>query len=51
MDDRIGILAPGYHADLIMLNFDPFSCLPEELLGVHSIATMVEGKWVYSELE
>ncbi len=51
MEDRLGKLAPGYLADLLVLNADPFSCAPEALLDVHPVATMVGGEWVYSELE
>jgi predicted amidohydrolase YtcJ len=51
MEDRLGRLAPGYLADLILLNNDPYTCSPEELLNIHPVATMVGGEWVYSELE
>ena len=50
-EDQLGILAPGYLADLVILNQDPYSTPPEELLNIHPLATMVGGEWVYSGLE
>lgn len=46
MDDRLGKLAPGYLADLIVLEKDPFTCDPDELAGLAPLRTMVGGKWV-----
>jgi len=51
MEDRLGRLAPGYLADLIILDSDPFTCPPEELAQVHPVATMVGGEWVWTTLE
>ena len=50
MEDRLGKLAPGFLADLIVLDIDPFTCNPTELLALESSATMVGGEWVYSSL-
>lgn len=47
MEDRLGKLAPNYLADLIVLETDPFTCDPDELLAMQSSATMVSGEWVY----
>jgi predicted amidohydrolase YtcJ len=49
MEDRLGRLAPGYLADLIVLDAsqDPFTCEPDELLAMQSSATMVGGEWVW----
>jgi predicted amidohydrolase YtcJ len=47
MEDRLGKLAPNYLADLIVLEKDPFTCDPDELLTMQSSATMVGGEWVY----
>jgi len=47
MEDRLGRLAPNYIADLIVLDKDPFTCDPDELLTMQSSATMVNGEWVY----
>jgi predicted amidohydrolase YtcJ len=49
MEDRLGKLAPGYLADLIVLDFDPFECAPEELYTLHPSATMVGGEWVWGD--
>ena len=48
MEDRLGQLAPGFLADLIVLEQDPFTCNPNELLTLESSATMVNGEWVYT---
>ncbi|RPJ51854.1 MAG: hypothetical protein EHJ95_04785, partial [Methanobacteriota archaeon] len=47
METRLGRLAPNYLADLIVLEKDPFTCIPEDLLEMQSSATMVGGEWVY----
>jgi len=44
---RLGQLTPGYHADLIVLERDPFTCDPDELLAMQSYATMFGGEWVW----
>ncbi len=46
-ENRQGRLAPGYLADLIILERDPFSCNPSELNDLQSSATMVGGEWVF----
>ncbi len=46
-EDRLGKLAPGYLADLIVLEQDPFICPPDDLLTMQSSATMVGGEWVW----
>jgi predicted amidohydrolase YtcJ len=50
MENRLGRLAPGYLADLIVLDAsqDPFTCTPKDLLMMQSSATMVGGEWVYT---
>jgi predicted amidohydrolase YtcJ len=47
MEDKLGKLAPGYLADLIVVNMDPFTCQPEKLREIASSATMVGGDWVW----
>jgi predicted amidohydrolase YtcJ len=47
MEDRLGILAPGYLADLIVLEDDPFEIPPDELKDLAPVSTMVGGEWVY----
>jgi len=48
MENRLGRLAPNYLADLLVLEKDPFTCAPEDLLTMGSSATMVGGEWVYT---
>ncbi len=49
MEDRLGKLTPGYLADLLVLDEDPYTCAPEALLNIQPLATMVGGEWVYFE--
>lgn len=46
-EHRLGMLAPGFLADLIVLEQDPFTCPPDELLAMQPSATMVGGEWVW----
>jgi predicted amidohydrolase YtcJ len=50
MEDRLGKLAPGYLADLIVLETDPHTCEPDVLRDLLPRATMVGGAWVYDNL-
>ena len=45
---RRGKLAPGYLADLVVLDRDPFEIEPAELPGVQVVATMLGGRWVHN---
>ncbi len=47
MENRLGKLWPGYHADLIVLDRDIFALAPQALLDVRVLRTMVGGVWVY----
>jgi predicted amidohydrolase YtcJ len=47
MEDRLGKLAPGYLADLLVLDADPFDCPPDRLHALRPLATMVGGEWVF----
>lgn len=47
MESRLGRLAEGCLADLIVLEKDPFDCPPEELLTMTPSATMIGGDWVW----
>jgi predicted amidohydrolase YtcJ len=49
LDDRLGRLSPGHYADLIVLEKDPFTCQPEDLLQMQSAGTMVGGEWLWQE--
>jgi hypothetical protein len=46
-ENRKGRLAPGFLADLIVLEQDPFTCDPDEVKDFQSSATMVGGEWVF----
>jgi predicted amidohydrolase YtcJ len=48
MENRLGRLVPNHLADLIVLEKNPFTCVPEDLLTIQSSATMVGGEWVYT---
>jgi predicted amidohydrolase YtcJ len=47
-EHRRGKLVPGYLADLVVLDRDPFELQPEELADVHVVATMVGGRWTHN---
>jgi predicted amidohydrolase YtcJ len=46
-EDRCGKLAPGYAADLVVLDEDPYTCPPEHIGAIGVVATMVAGRWVH----
>ncbi len=46
-ENRMGKLAKGYLADLIVLEKDPFTCDPEEIKDLQLSATMLDGDWVW----
>jgi predicted amidohydrolase YtcJ len=47
LEGRSGKLVPGYLADLIVLEQDPFGISPDDLLEMDSVGTMVGGEWVW----
>jgi predicted amidohydrolase YtcJ len=47
LEDRLGRLSPGFYADLIVLEKDPFTCPPDDLLTMQSAATMLGGEWLW----
>ncbi|MFW5691515.1 MAG: amidohydrolase [Chloroflexota bacterium] len=47
MEDRLGRLAPGYLADLVVLDRDLFTIPADELLDINVLGTMVGGRWRY----
>lgn len=47
METVQGRLEPGYLADLIVLDRDPYECQPEELAELAPVGTMVGGQWRY----
>jgi predicted amidohydrolase YtcJ len=44
---RRGKLLPGYLADLVVLDRDPFECPADELAEIRVVATMLGGRWVF----
>jgi predicted amidohydrolase YtcJ len=42
-----GRLSPGFLADLVVLDTNPFTCPPESLRNIQPLATMVGGEWVW----
>lgn len=48
MEDRKGMLKPGYLADIVILNQDIFSIPPSEILKTKVDLTIVGGKVVYN---
>jgi len=49
VEDRLGQLAAGYLADLIVLDDDPFLCDLADLHSLQPVATMIAGEWVWQE--
>ncbi|HET9323836.1 MAG TPA: amidohydrolase [Gaiellaceae bacterium] len=47
-EHRRGKLTPGFLADLVVLDRDPFAVAPEELADVQVVATMVGGHWTHN---
>jgi len=47
MENRSGTLKADFLADLIVLEQNPFECLPSELAQIQPVATMVNGSWVW----
>ena len=47
MEDRLGKLAPGYLADLLVLDIDIYECNPEEIRHIRPQGTMIAGQWVH----
>jgi hypothetical protein len=46
VEDRLGMLKPGYFADLIVLDQDPFEIPAQQLAELKPTATMIHGEWV-----
>ncbi|MDR3572743.1 MAG: amidohydrolase family protein [Anaerolineaceae bacterium] len=47
LENRLGKLEPGYYADLIVLDLNPFSIPKQDIYQIKPKATMVGGKWVW----
>ncbi|MEP6785799.1 MAG: amidohydrolase [Sphingomonadales bacterium] len=46
-EDRIGRLAPGFHADFILVDTDPLMSTPAELRATKVLETFIDGQRVY----
>ncbi len=46
--DETGAVAPGYLADLVILDRDPFTGPPAEIAGASVALTYVEGERVHA---
>lgn len=50
MEDRLGRLAAGYLADLVVLERDIYAIAPAEILDAGVVGTMVDGLWRWGNL-
>ncbi|MAS34616.1 MAG: amidohydrolase [Anaerolineaceae bacterium] len=50
MENRLGKLAPGYLADLVLLDRNLYKIAPDEILDTQILGTMVGGQWRYGLL-
>ncbi len=46
-EKELGKLQPGYYADLILLEEDPFQLPPQRLFEIRPLKTMIAGEWVW----
>lgn len=49
LEQQAGRLKPGYYADLIVLDQDPFTLPADLLYSVQPSATMIGGEWVWQK--
>ena len=49
VEKSFGRLEPGFAADLILLEQDPFQMLPDTIHSIQPAATMVAGEWVWQQ--
>ncbi len=47
LENQQGRLSPGYLADLVLLDHDPFHCDASQLMQIRPTATMLGGNWVF----
>lgn len=47
MEKKQGRLAPGFFADLVVLDEDLFQIEPDEIREITPLGTMIAGEWVY----
>jgi len=46
MENRLGKIAPGFLADLLVLDVDPFSCSEVDIYSIKPKSVMIGGEWV-----
>jgi hypothetical protein len=46
-EQELGQIGPGFFADLILMDIDPFSIHPQDLHSLRPCATMFAGQWVW----
>jgi predicted amidohydrolase YtcJ len=51
MENRLGMLAEGYYADLLLIDRDPYTTEGEELMHTQVLGTMVDGIWRFGGVE
>lgn len=51
MENRLGKLAEGYLADLIVIDRDITEIESDEILSINVLGTMVDGEWRYRDFE
>lgn len=51
MEDRLGQIAPGFLADMVALDRDPFAIPTDEIPETIVRATMVDGTWRYGGIQ
>jgi predicted amidohydrolase YtcJ len=49
MENRLGQLAPGFLADLLVLDQDIFLAETDEIHKIHPLGTMIAGEWLHLE--
>ena len=47
-EHRRGKLTPGFLADLVVLDRDPYELEPEQLPEINVVATMLGGRWTHN---
>ena len=48
---KVGVIKPGFRADLTAFARDPVECYAEELPGLPVVLTIVDGRIVFGEAD